>query len=79
MYVGEREVWVGLDSALEMPAFRRVIDGRPCVLIGAFTPMRWYVDETGAIAQLDAAGVVRGRFSSLRDALDQVVAFVAAP
>ncbi len=70
VYLGERELWVGLDSALEMPSFRRVLDGRPHVLIGAFTPNGWYVDEAGSLLEVDAIGQVLARAKSVREALE---------
>lgn len=70
LYLGDRELWIGLDSALEMPAFRRVIDGRPHVLIGAFTPNGWYVDELGAMVEIDAEGRVLATAPSVRARLE---------
>ncbi len=70
--LGERELWVGLDSALEMPAFRRTLEGRPHVLIGWYAPRGWYVDETGAVLEVEHSGQVTARFASIRQALTLV-------
>lgn len=70
--LGERELWVGLDSALEMPAFRRTLEGRPHVLIGWYAPRGWYVDETGAVLEVEQSGQITARSASVREALTAV-------
>ncbi len=73
LYVGERELWVGLDSALEMPFFRRELEGRPHVMVGSFTPLCWYVDERGALLEVElTSGVIVSRAESLEAMLERV-------
>ena len=72
LYLGEHELWVGLDSALEMPAFRRELEGRPHVMVGAFGPCRWYVDEHGALLEVDASGAVVNRAESVGALLERL-------
>jgi len=72
LWLGEREVWVGLDSALEMPGFHRVLDGRPHVLVGVCGAWRWYVDEQGAVMEVDGDGAVLSRAESVRVMLERL-------
>ncbi len=72
LYLGTRELWVGLDSALEMPLFRRSLEGRPHVLIGALGTTRWYVDSQGAMLEVADDGLITGRCGSVREALERL-------
>ncbi len=73
LQLDERELWVGLDSALEMPGFRKRFDGaRLHVLIGAFSPNGFYVDETGAVLEVDGDGKIVRRAQSLRSLLEAI-------
>ncbi len=72
LYLGTRELWVGLDSALEMPNFRRTLEGRPHVMVGALGTTGWYVDEGGAMLEVSSDGRVVGRCASVREALERL-------